>query len=96
MPRTKKEPAIRLTRIARKLTIARIASGLTQEQLAMKLNVSIETVHSWETGRRVTTAPRLELWAGAVGCELTISPSEEASKAALNQLVLRNGSVPSA
>ncbi|WP_170111133.1 helix-turn-helix transcriptional regulator [Antricoccus suffuscus] len=33
------------------LTQARIARGLTQEDLAIKLNVATNTVRNWETGR---------------------------------------------
>lgn len=71
---SKKEPPIRLTRIARKLTFARIACDLTQAEVANELGISLDTIHSWETGRRVPTIPRLESWASAVRCQLDISP----------------------
>lgn len=69
-----KEPENRFTRIARKLIFARISQGLTQDQVAERMGVACDTIHSWETGRRMPTALKLENWAQALGFTLDIIP----------------------
>ena len=68
------EPENRYTRIARKLTFARIARNWTQGEVAEQLGVALDTIHSWESGRRMPTALKLELWADALGYDLDICP----------------------
>ena len=41
------------------LKIERIKAGLTQKEVAEKLNVSINTVSNWETGAKKITVDKL-------------------------------------
>ena len=45
---------------------ARVAAGLTQQELADKMGISRETVNGWETGKRIIRAPYLYLF-----CQIT-------------------------
>ena len=45
---------------------ARVAAGLTQQDLADKMGISRATVNEWETGKRVIRTPYLYLF-----CQIT-------------------------
>lgn len=45
----------------------REAQGLTQVQLAAKVNVTPSTIYTWEAGRKQPTATRLRALATALG-----------------------------
>ncbi|MFF3405734.1 helix-turn-helix transcriptional regulator [Streptomyces sp. NPDC002742] len=49
-----------------RLKSARLDMGLTQAQLAKKLDVTRETIYRWETGKEVPTLSNLSRWAKAL------------------------------
>jgi transcriptional regulator with XRE-family HTH domain len=57
----------------------RVASGLTQEQLARKLDVSVSTVRNWDAGRSFPhlSPAAMEDLAAALGTDLTTLAAAE-------------------
>jgi len=49
------------------IAAARVANGLTQEQLAEKMGVSRETVVAWEAGKRTMKAAYFYLFCKVTG-----------------------------
>ncbi|MFM9695807.1 helix-turn-helix transcriptional regulator [Streptomyces europaeiscabiei] len=54
-----------------KLKSARLNMGLTQAQLANKLDVTRETIYRWETGKEVPTLTNLSRWAKTLDVSLS-------------------------
>lgn len=50
---------------------ARIAAGMTQQQLADALGVAQQSVTRWETGEREPRVSTLKRIAAALGCDIT-------------------------
>lgn len=50
---------------------ARIAAGMTQQQLADALGVAQQSVTRWETGEREPRVSTLKRIAAALGCDLS-------------------------
>ena len=48
----------------------RIKAGLSQKELAEKMNVAQPSVHSWETNTKEPAAGRLPALAAALGCSI--------------------------
>lgn len=63
-------------RIAFLLTFARRQAGLTREQVAERIGVTVRAVESWEGGWREPRMARLEDWAGAVGKSIAVITRE--------------------
>lgn len=49
---------------------ARIAAGMTQQQLADALGIAQQSVARWETGEREPRVSTLKRIAAALGCDL--------------------------
>ena len=49
----------------------REAIGLTQDELAKKLNVSQQCISSWESGQRILASDKLPALAEALKCKIT-------------------------
>lgn len=50
---------------------ARIAAGMTQQQLADALGIAQQSVARWETGEREPRVSTLKRIAAALGCDLS-------------------------
>lgn len=53
-----------------KLKQARVSRGLTQEQLATKLDIRVTNVSKWENDRSAPNGINMVLLIRALGCEL--------------------------
>lgn len=51
----------------KRMIAARKAAGLTQAQLAARLNVTTPTIHTWERGRVTPTYQQVIAYAEAIG-----------------------------
>jgi transcriptional regulator with XRE-family HTH domain len=75
VPRLRSSPSVAGSLIL----AARLKSGLTQRDLADRLNVSQPTVAAYESGRRQPTVPTLMRWLAAAGFDLrmTLVPRDD-------------------
>lgn len=48
----------------------RLSKGITQEELAEKLNVGQNTISQWETGERIPRVPTVLKLAEVLGCSV--------------------------
>ena len=53
--------------------------GLTQQQLAERIGVAVQSVHRWEAGKVAPGADRLWDWMAAVGVQLRLDLSNSLS-----------------
>lgn len=51
---------------------ARIAAGMTQQQLADALGIAQQSVARWETGEREPRVSTLKRIAAVLGCDLSV------------------------
>ncbi len=70
----KDQPAIKkeLSKLSKALKEKRIAEGHTQESLAEKLDVSVETIHKIEINLRIPSLPMLLRIARAIGLKVSL------------------------
>lgn len=54
-----------------KIKSLREEKGLTQEQLAQKLNLDRSTIAKWETGEAMPRADKLPVLAEVLGCSIS-------------------------
>jgi transcriptional regulator with XRE-family HTH domain len=66
----KRKPSERDVAVGRRIAKLRRAAGLTQEELARKINVSHDAVRKWETGRREPGLHMAEKLARALRCSI--------------------------
>ena len=63
----------RMARTQRLLRHARVARGLTQEELGAELGVSTWSVRMWESAQRTPRLIHLVEWCGILGCRLALA-----------------------
>ena len=63
---------IQLEQIAQILKLTRLKTGLTQDELSIKLGVSSWTVRMWESAQRAPRLVHLVAWCAMLDCELAI------------------------
>ena len=63
--------------IGRRIREARLAAGLSQEQLGEKLDVSFQAVSTWETGKCIPDSDHLSALAGTLDLSLDALFAEE-------------------
>lgn len=69
-PHTMDEPIIREEGMGEKLRAAREAAGMTQTQLAEKVNVQQRDISKWENGHREPGVLIVKKMAQALGCSM--------------------------
>lgn len=61
----------------RQLIAARLAAGLTQDDLADRMGVNQSSISFWETGRSSPDMPNWQLWAAVLGSAVQmVSPNQ--------------------
>ncbi len=69
--------------IAVQLLLARAGQrGVTQDVIAARVGVSVQTVQAWEAGKKNPSLHHLTAWAAALGLELALRETEAADAAA--------------
>lgn len=68
-----------LKRIVTRIKEIRIALGMTQSELAVKMGVSQATIGMWETGARMPRASKLQKLAKILGCTVSDLFAKEAT-----------------
>lgn len=69
--------------LGERLRALRVASGLTQEQLAQAIGLQQPQVSAIEVGRRETTTAVLQRWVEVCGGELHLRATKQSSTSAL-------------